>query len=262
MNPEKEIVNWWLNSKGFFTVNSIKAGSSRDIDIVAIRSEEGRLKTVQHIEIACSISRAEYKESDIIRKFEDHNVVITIKKIIREHLGREVRYEKVLVVGEPLPWQESLKRRGIGILSFADIMAENFLALDKQNYRNPLVRLLQLHKYLVMANPSLLAMLLSSRHKDKLLNLNSRPLFIKELLKDAEMRKVLMKPEHEALILDILRHSPLRNPKRLAMVIDQQILGPRSRNRFIEALLSHKESKKEIAKTLAKEQKQLKSYLS
>lgn len=262
MNPEKEIVNWWLNSKGFFTVNSIKAGSARDIDIIAIKSDEGNLQTIHHIEIACSISRAEYKAADIIRKFEDSSVVKTIKAVIKAHIGRDLPYEKVLVVGEPLPWQESMKNRGINIWSFSDIMAENFLALDKQNYRNPVVRLLQLLKYLVIANPRLLSNLLASRHKDKLLNMNTRPLFIAELLKDDEMKKVLMKPEHEGLILEILQNSSLRRPEKLAKVIDAQVLGPRSRTRFIEALLKHEESKKEITRTLAKEQQQLKAYLS
>ena len=41
MNPDREIVNWWLNKRGFFTINNIKASKNREIDILAVKTKDG-----------------------------------------------------------------------------------------------------------------------------------------------------------------------------------------------------------------------------
>ena len=55
MAAEKQIVKYWLNKKGFYTIDNVKAGN-RSIDFIAISFKEGKINQLNHIEVSCSIS--------------------------------------------------------------------------------------------------------------------------------------------------------------------------------------------------------------
>ena len=55
MSAEKEVVNFWLNRKGYFTVNNLKSGN-KDIGILALKFDKGSLTKVMHVEVNCSIT--------------------------------------------------------------------------------------------------------------------------------------------------------------------------------------------------------------
>ena len=56
MSAEKEIVNYWYNKKGLFTINNIKTSSNRDAGILALKFDKNIVNEVFHIEVSCSIT--------------------------------------------------------------------------------------------------------------------------------------------------------------------------------------------------------------
>ena len=56
MTAEKEIVNYWYNKKGLFTINNIKTNSNRDIGILALKFDKNIVNEVYHIQVSCSIT--------------------------------------------------------------------------------------------------------------------------------------------------------------------------------------------------------------
>ena len=43
MNPEREIVNLWLNKKGFFTISSLPLPNNKIIDILAVKISNAKI---------------------------------------------------------------------------------------------------------------------------------------------------------------------------------------------------------------------------
>src|SRR3989344_8236954 len=145
MNPEKEIVNLWLNNQGFFTINDINAGKNRIIGIIAIKPGIKGPGLVQHDEVHCSISAGTLTNDDrrdIERRFNDPNVEKRVMSVVRDYVEPGTSYEKVLVTNIP-----EIELRGVRAISFEDALSEVLVGLDKQNYRNPVTRTMQLLKY-------------------------------------------------------------------------------------------------------------------
>ncbi len=204
MNPEKEIVNLWLNKKGFFTINDINAGKNKVIDLIAIKLTKGKLERVEHIEVNCSISST-LVEKDIreyIKKFEDKTVIKKVRQIIKEFVGTDFSYEKTLV----LTSNKKIELKGINIKKFEDILYEVINDIDKQNYRNTTVRTIQLIKYLLIANPDNLAELLKKETGNKVLTQGTREIFLRKLLKQDDVKRILEKESNEKIIVDIRNH--------------------------------------------------------
>jgi len=96
LSAEKEIINFWLNRKGYFTVNNLKSGN-KDIGILALKFYKGTLTHIMHIEISCSISGFS-EQSNIIdklidEKFDDKNITIAINKYTKD-MSKDVEIEK------------------------------------------------------------------------------------------------------------------------------------------------------------------------
>jgi len=253
MNPEKEIVNLWLNKKGFFTINDINAGKNKVIDLIAIKLTNGKLERVEHIEVNCSISST-IVDKDIkeyIRKFEDKTVIKKVKQVVKEFVGTEFDYEKTLV----LTSNKKIELKGINVLKFDDLLYEVINDIDKQNYRNTTVRTIQLIKYLLIANPANLAELLKKETGNKVLTQGTREIFIRELLKQDDVKRILEKESNEKIIVDIVKESSLKRPERLAKALEQDILTNRTRNRFLKSLLVQEKIAK-ASKTILKTKKQ------
>ena len=51
MSAEKEVVNFWLNRKGYFTVSNIKSGN-KDVGILALKFDKDSLTRIMHIEVS------------------------------------------------------------------------------------------------------------------------------------------------------------------------------------------------------------------
>lgn len=238
MNPEKEIVSWWLHKKGFFTISSIKAPHNKEIELLAIKIEEGTVDDVWHVELACSVSSIDnIKPQEYLNRFDDDEIQKKVNDSIKNHLGRETKYKKILVIGATSNLREFKKLGGIEVLEFGNILNDVFLRLDKQNYRNITLRTLQLLKYLTLSDPQKLATLLNASTTNKILKLGTRERFIKNLLHDAETLRILAKPEFESLLVRILATSGLKSPEKLAKVIHESVLTKNTRKRFLETTL-------------------------
>ena len=79
MGPEKEIVELWLNRKGFFTIKDINAGS-RVIDLLAVKLDSP--PKIAHFEVACYVSGSiSAKPSEFLKKFDSSSATKTINNI-------------------------------------------------------------------------------------------------------------------------------------------------------------------------------------
>lgn len=249
MSPEKDIVNLWLNKQGFFTVSEINA-NNRVIDIVAIR-HRGQ-PVVHHVELHCSVSPAavvsDREKADLLRKFNDSNVVEAVQEAIRSCLGRDFEYEKVLVT------TSSVALPGISVVRFQEVLKDVVGQLDRQNYRSPIVRALQLVKFVLMASPATITALVAKDDSNKSLTYQNKERLLKELLQQDAALRLFAKKENEQLIIGILKSSTLRQPERLAAALET-ILTKRTATRFLNVLLQQKEVKTAIEEEISKDQK-------
>ncbi|RMF55393.1 hypothetical protein D6745_02290 [Candidatus Woesearchaeota archaeon] len=253
MKPENEIVTWWLNKRGFFTINSINASKNKVIDMIALRMQKGVLKDFAHIEISCSTTTDNLTIEDYQNKFNDRTVTKMINQIINKYVGKDIPYQKVLVVGHTTKREELEKITGITILDFNKVLSEVLLELDKQNYQNNIIRSLQLIKYLHLAQPEMLARLITQQGTFQALTIPAREKLIKNLLKDSEIIRILAKKSFEEEIKEILRKSTLRQPEKLSKTIPE-ILSKRSNFKFLRELLKNKNMKEHLEKALTKKE--------
>ncbi|MBI2574582.1 hypothetical protein HYV82_01735 [Candidatus Woesearchaeota archaeon] len=250
MSPEREIVNMWLNRKGFLTINSINAGS-RVVDFVAVKQKKDA-PYVMHVEVTCSISGnilVEKDRSELSRLFSDRNVVKAVEAAISESLGRPCSYEKVLVTNF-----HNINLEGVNIVKFEDVLFDVVNSLDKQRYRSQTVRTLQLIKYLLLSHPSRLSALLGMQSVHKSMTTPAREELIKELLMQETSKRVFRKQSNEQLLVELLRISSLKQPERLAKALEE-ILTKRSGSRLLNALMRQKGVKEVLKEELESDRK-------
>jgi regulator of replication initiation timing len=243
MSAEKDILNFWLNQKGYFTINKIKA-KNRDIGILAIGQQ------FNHFVITLSV-RSTFLESGDVKKsvnsfykenFEDKLAVKKLQELIQKHSGKKKSYDKSVVLGM-LPSQkkkEIIKEfadKEVTVYEFAKVLSEVIKGLETHYYRDNVIRSLQLIKYLLLNRPVTLAKLLQH------INIQKHT-FIKHLLRQAQVRKSLSKGTEENQLITLLKNSTLNKPEKLAQVIVEEILGARSKRKFLMALLSHEDMRK------------------
>jgi len=253
VNPEKEIVNLWLNKNGFFTISGINA-RNRVIDIMAIR--QGAEKEIQHVEVNCSVSSgmiSDKEKNELSKKFSDANVEKTVKETIKKLVGKDADYEKILITTN-----SNAVLPGVKTIDFNDVLLEVMMELDRQNYRNSTIRTMQLIKYLLLTNPKF-SKLLVSDEKYKALKHSSREHFIRELLSQDASKKVFKKQLYEQILVDILKYSTLKQPERLAKALDE-VMTTRTSNRFVDLLLKQKNVRAVIKKKVVKNQKSLAEF--
>ncbi|MBI2548141.1 hypothetical protein HYW21_02215 [Candidatus Woesearchaeota archaeon] len=236
MHPEKEIMNWWLHRQGFFTINSIKAGKNRTVDILAIKLQDKKVEHIQHIELSCSVSSSVLASEEYLNKFTSRAVVKTVNACIKEHLGEVYEYTRVLVIGVNEVPQEL---PGIQILRFENVLYDVFTTLDKQNYQSPVIRTLQLLKYVFLGNAEKLAQLISTDKDEKLLTQNSRAQLLSLLLTNAEIQRIVSKPSFEEKLLPIFQTSPLGKPETLVRFV-RDVLPQRSQKKFMSLITEDK----------------------
>lgn len=237
MYSEKIIVNIWLQQNGFSVINNINAGRNRVIGTLAVKLEKDKQAKVQHLEVSCSVTKTAEKETDILEKFNNKSVVKSINQYLQEQFGITSDYEKVLVA------TSDYNIEGITVHRFENIFFEVMDKLDKQNYDDPIVRTLQLVKYLSMAEPQSLAKLLKKEKGKKVLKQASREQFLKDILQQKETKRILAKKSFEPILVEILKESSINKPEVLAKQLHENILKKRSKKKFLKSFLEHKEAK-------------------
>lgn len=236
MYSEKKIVNIWLQQNGFSVVNNINAGRNRVIDTLAIKLEKNKLVEVQHLEISCSVTKTTEKKTDILGKFNNKSVVRKINSYMQEYIGFSPEYKKVLIATSDYDIE------GITVHRFENIFLDVMDKLDKQNYNDPIIRTLQLVKYLSIAEPKTLAKLLK-KEKGQILKQPGREEFLKSLMQQKEMQRILAKKSFEPILIDILKKSTLAKPETLAKELHENVLKPRSKKKFLKSFMEHKDAK-------------------
>jgi len=262
MSAEKEIVNYWLNRNGFFTISNLKSSRNKNIDALAIKFKGDKLSKVWHVEVSCFITSSIIETQDvkkdisgfIDKKFNDKNVVETIKKKIIEEMGEEKEYENVLIISS-MPSQkkdeivDEFKRKGVIILEFNDILCEVISTIDTHYYKDSTLRALQLVKYLLLASPNKLANLFEGKGTN-ILRLQKREKFLKSLLQQEETKRSLKGASTEKELISLLKSSSLSKPEKLANIIVNEVLSERSKRRFLMSLLKEESIENILRKSL------------
>ena len=253
MSTEKEIVNYWYNKNGFFTVNNIKA-ANRDGGILALKFKKEKIEEVYHIGVSCSISgNVMEKDLDnfvkrtIAEKFYNKGIVDEINNNLKNFSGAK-KIKKVLVLGMSKSRKQEIidafKNKGIRVLEFQDILSKVIEGLDTHYYKNDIIRTLQLVKYMVLSKPSSFAGLSS------ILSSWSREEFLKAILEQEDIVKEFRKTNEERLV-DILKHVSVKDPEKLAELLQESVLNRKTRKPFFNSMLKMhgvKEEEKEMIK--------------
>ncbi len=278
MSAEKQIVDYWLNSKGFFTITNLKAGN-KDVGILALKFSEGSVKEVWHVEVNCSItsSISEADTKKLVTNFTENYfsnpaIVSAINRYIKLHIGSEYNYRKILVIGSlPKSRKEEIVKgfslEGIQAIEFKEVLTEVIQKLDTHYYKTDTIRTLQLIKYLLLSEPDAVATLLSN--ESEMLTKYDISKFVKTLMTQEKLRKSFAKSATDKELVTMLKNSSLRQPEKLARIATD-VIGKKSAKKFLTSLLSQEKMHKTLPKpfiadylrnTLEKKQKPLKYYL-
>ncbi len=253
MSPEKDIVNLWLNKRGFFTVNDLNSGKNRVVSILALKYSREK-PHILHVELNCSVSPslvAEAEKEDLIRKFYDSNVIEKISRYIYDFLGEHYDYERVLVT------TSDVELKDIKIMKFEKLLADVVSDLDRQNYRSPVTRTMQLIKYLMIAKPYSISEVIG-KNREMVTN-TSREKLVKAIITESSSIRIFKKKGNEDILIHMLKNSSLKNPEKLAKALDQ-VLTKRTASRFLNVLLKQKNLKSAIKEELGKD-KNLEEFL-
>src|SRR3989338_2968840 len=248
MSAEKDIVNYWLNQQGFFTIKDISASGSRNIGILAVKFDDEKISKAMHVEVVCSISGiSDSSDSKTIvriseNKFDDKYV----EKAVAEYFKTEnAKYGKVLILGGVSHQKkESISKefagKGIKVFDFEEIMFDVVRDIDTRYYKDDIVRSIQLVKYLLLSNPQRLAKLIE---EGNILNAQTRSRSVAGLFEDESITREFAKIGEEKIAL-LLRHISFKNPEKLAEIIESDILNRKTRKPFMESLLDTDRMKK------------------
>ena len=239
MSAEKEVVNFWLNRKGYFTINNLKSGN-KDIGILALKFDKGILTHIMHVEINCSITGFNERNNVIDRvideKFDDKNITATIKGYTKD-MSKDVEIKNVAVLNslpkDKGPIVGKLEKSSIIVVEFEDILSDVMKELKTEYFKNDVVRTMQISKFLLMQNPKkfvdvIYDTLSQAKRKEFLAELLSRDDIIKEFRRTNEDRLAM-----------ILKEAMIK-PDKLAAMLEKDVLNRRTRKPFIESLMEQK----------------------
>ncbi|MEK6967338.1 MAG: hypothetical protein AABX51_01775 [Nanoarchaeota archaeon] len=235
MNPEKEIVNLWLNRQGFFTINNINAGRNRIVDVIAIKQQEKKLEEVWHVEVYVSLvspQLTDRERMDLVQRFENPQVVSSVKKTVQEFLGSEAEPKKVIVSSI-----DNVSIPDVSVVKFEDVLLDVISSLDRQNYRDDSLRTLQLVKYVLLRKPSMLKSVIGKMKEGKKSRRGYRSKVIAELLSSEQAKSILRGKNSEQLLIDILQGSSLASSEKFAKLLATKILSKRARTAFLKELI-------------------------
>ncbi len=259
MSAEKEIVNYWYNKKGFFTINNIKTNSNRDVGILALKFDQDNVDEIFHVEVSCSITNniAETKNLNksiskiVYEKFEDKSISETISSYIKQFSIQRKKIKKIIVLGSVPKSRKNeiiseFKQHEVEFIEFDNILYDVLEQLDTQYYRNDIIRTLQLTKFLLLSEPTKLAKLLVNEN----FNSNLRKEFLSNILDKEEIIKEFKKTNVERLAA-ILKNSGLK-PAELAAMLENNILNKKTRKLFLTSLMEQEKMRKIVSKLKSK----------
>ena len=238
MSAEKEIVNYWYNSKGYFTIHNIKTSNNRDAGILALKDEE-----LLHVQVSCSLTgtmdakdMGKQAEKVSEEKFYDENITKNIEKLAGQ------RHPKKILVLNNLPktrkerMMADFRMMDIEIVEFEDIIADVFGMLDTQYYKSYAIRTMQLVKYMLINNPSKLANIMVEKNMTS----SSRHQLISNMLGKDEIVKEFRKTNAERLA-SILKSSGIK-AKELAEIVGKDILNKTTRKTFLKSFMEQEKT--------------------
>jgi len=206
------------------------------LGIVALKFEKDKVKEINHYEISCSITNS--MQDPIDKIIEEKLFNKNIQKIIKADYIPDTRIKKHIVLSN-LTRKKSIikkfKEKNINVIEFEDVIAEVIKNIDKQYYKNDIIRSLQLIKYLFMSYPKNMVDVLVNN----ILSKNERREFMKELLEKEPIIKEFKKTNEERLA-EILKYSTLKNPQKLAELLENNILNRKTRKPFLSSFLEQK----------------------
>ena len=261
MSAEKEVVNFWLNRKGYFTVSNIKSGN-KDVGILAMKFDKDALTRIMHVEVSCSITgfneQKDFLDNIIKEKFNDENVNAAIKSYIN-NAGKGVEIENAIIINSLPNKKDALERLGknnINAIEFEGILSEVMKELKTEYFKNDTLRALQIVKFLLISNPRKMVEVINSA-----LSPAKRREFLGEMLSTDEIIKEFRKTNEERLALR-LKQAMIR-PEKLAEMLEKEILNRKTRKPFIASLIEQEKLGVEYRKqTEAKKEKPLSGYFA
>ena len=253
MSAEKEIVNYWCNKKGFFTINNIKTSNNKDAGILALKFESDKADEMLHIEVSCSITNNITETADlgksvgkiVSERFEDKSVSEAISGNIRQFSADKRNLRKIIVLGAvPKSRRNDIIKKfsesGVGVMMFENVLYDVFEQLDTSYYKNDIIRTLQLTKFLLLSEPSKLAKLLVNNTS------SSRKEFLSSILDNEEIVKEFKKTNVERLSV-ILKNSSVK-PAELVAMLDSNVLNKKTRKIFLNSLMEQENTRKIASK--------------
>jgi hypothetical protein len=167
-------------------------------------------------------------------------IVKGVDNTIKNMTGEKREYGKILVLSNlPCSKEDEIinefKEKNVHIFKFEDIMADVILDIDTQYYKDDILRTLQLTKYLLLAQPEKLAGLLDKTGPYSILNQKTKQKFIDVFLSQDER---MLKNLEVDKIAQLIKYSKLRDPEQLADVIVKELLGSKSKKKFLEAVVN------------------------
>jgi len=254
MTAEKEIVNYWYNKKGLFTINNIRTNSNRDVGILALKFDKDDIKEIFHVQVSCSITNNISETTNLDKsiakiveeKFDDKKIIETMNSNIKQFSIQKQKIKKIIILGAvPKSRKSDITKKfnemEVEVIEFENILYDVIERLDTQYYRNDIIRTLQLTKFLLLSEPSKLAKMLAN---DSFTS-NSRKEFLSNILGNDDIVKEFRKTNIERLSA-ILRNSGLK-ASELAEMLENNVLNKRTRKIFFNSLMEQ-ESMRKLAK--------------
>ena len=256
MSAEKEIVNFWYNKRGFFTINNIKTNSNKDIGLLALKFDNDGINEILHIGVNCSITNNISETTNLPQsisrivneKFEDKSISEAIKSHLKQFLNNKAKLRKTIILGSVPKSRKSeivkeFNQRDVEAIDFENVLYDVMENLDTQYYRNDIIRTLQLTKFLLLLEPAKLAKLLV----DDKFSSSSRKEFLSNILDKDEIVKEFKKTNTERMAA-ILKNSGLK-PSELASMLENNILNKRTRKMFLDSLMQQEKTRKLLKKS-------------
>ena len=264
MSAEKEIVNYWYNKKGLFTINNVKTSSNRDCGILALKFEKDRVNEVFHIEVACSITNNITETMNlgksiskiVSEKFKDNGVEEAISSYTAQFSIPKQKIRKIIILGAVPKSRKSeiikeFSNKEVEVIEFENILYDVLEQLDTQYYRNDIIRTLQLTKFLLLSEPTKLAKFLVN----DTFSSSSRKEFLSTILDKDEIVKEFKKTNTERLGA-ILKNSGMK-PSELAHMLEHDILNKRTRKMFFDSLTEQEKIRKVVNKLIKKKKTEM-----
>ena len=259
MSAEKEIVNYWYNKKGLFTVNNIKTSNNRDCGILALKFDKDKVSEVLHVEVSCSITNNISETTNLDKsigrmvdeKFENKNVESAVNNYIRQFSLAKQSIKRIIVLGAVPKSRKSeivqrFNEKNVDVIEFDNIIYDVLGNLDTQYYKNDVIRTLQLVKYLLLSEPSKAAKLLVNGSFTSA----SRKEFLASILDSDEILKEFRKTNVERLAA-IVKNVGLK-PDELAKMLEHNILNKRTRRLFLDSLNEQEKIRKVVSRIIKK----------